>query len=131
MKNVLLIEPDPMIAYTTRRYFESLHCCVKVVNGGLAALEKLHHPYRLVVVNLDLPDLSGLVITRHLRQSKGPNSRTPVVIVTAHEDEQQKVRAYELGVKAFLYKPLTKELCQQLIDDLVLSASPPHYFLDN
>ncbi len=130
MKNVLLIEPNPMIAYTTRRFFESLHCCVNVVSSGLAALEKLHQAYRLVVVNLNLSDLSGLEIARHLRQSKGPNSKTPIVIVTTHEDVQQKVQAYELGVKGFLLKPLTKELCRQMIDDLVLSAAAPHYFLE-
>ncbi len=131
MKNVLLIEPDPKIAYTTRRFFESLHCCVNVVSSGLAALEKLPQTYRLIVMNLELLDLNGLEITRYLRQGKGPNSKTPIVIVTTHEDMQQKIQAYELGVKAFLLKPLTKELCRQLIDDLVLSAAAPHYFLEN
>jgi two-component system, OmpR family, KDP operon response regulator KdpE len=54
-----------------------------------------------IVLDLGLPDVSGLEVLRHLRAW----TRTPVVILTAVDDERHKATAFDLGADDYVTKP--------------------------
>ena len=88
---------------------------VVVVRDGAEALDYLFQrgkyadrPHGLpVVVLLDLkmPKVDGLEVLRHMREDPGLKM-VPVVMVTSSREEQDLVRSYQLGVNAYVVKPV-------------------------
>ncbi len=58
-------------------------------------------------------------------------SQTPILIATAHGDEKLKTEARNLELGGFLHKPVLYELCEQILNRLVLSQPPTGYFFEN
>jgi two-component system KDP operon response regulator KdpE len=75
---------------------------VETVENGRRALD-LAATWRphVIVLDLGLPDLDGLEIVRRIREW----SRTPIIVVSARDDEQGKVAALDLGADDYLTKP--------------------------
>jgi len=73
--------------------------CAATATEGLA-LARSHNP-DLVLLDLGLPDLDGMAVLRELRAW----SRKPVVILSARNQEKDKVRALDLGADDYLAKP--------------------------
>ena len=67
--------------------------------GGIEAIA-MHRP-DLVVLDLGLPDADGSSVLRQMREWSG----TPVIVLTARTDEQEKVRLLELGADDYVTKP--------------------------
>lgn len=66
-----------------------------------------------LILDIRLPGISGLKLQRQLAET---NSDMPIIFITAHEDEDQRVRALEAGAVAFLYKPFYEEALLNAID---------------
>lgn len=89
---------------------------------GLNAIESEHPD--LVILDLGLPDLDGFEVLRRIRV----NSKVPVLILTARDEESEKVRLLEAGANDYLSKPFgIKELIARikvLIRDIGYSPLP-------
>jgi DNA-binding response OmpR family regulator len=81
---------------------------------GAAGLKMalLQHP-ELILLDMNLPHMSGLEILSALRQA---DCRTPVIFMTVYGSEQVAVEAFRLGVRNYLSKPFTSEDVEQVID---------------
>lgn len=102
MKPILVIDDEPQIRRFLQIALEAEKYEVITANAGsegLAALA-LNQP-ALVILDLGLPDLSGLEVLRDLRQW----SQVPVIILSVQDQESQKVRALDLGANDYLTKP--------------------------
>lgn len=80
---------------------------VEVVASGRAAMERLSGDAAApdaVLLDVDLPDLSGLEVLRELAR-QGVTGRIPVVVYTASCDPTRRNRALGLGAAAFVEKP--------------------------
>lgn len=66
-----------------------------------------------LILDIRLPGISGLKLQRQLAET---NSDMPIIFITAHEDEDQRVQALEAGAVAFLYKPFYEEALLNAID---------------
>ena len=91
---ILLVEDEEDIASLVRAYLErDGFRVVWATRGteGLAALEQ--HEVRLAILDLQLPDADGFDVCRAIRAS----SSLPVVMLTAREDEVDRVTGLELG----------------------------------
>lgn len=128
---VLYVEDNQLMAAAMKRMFESLHCHIEIAGGMAAAFEKLDEPFNLVILDLGLPDGDGLTIARFIRRYPGAIRSTPIVILTAHGDEQQKETAFQMGCNAFLKKPLSTELCEELLQRFVQLPIDEMYFMEN
>jgi len=74
------------------------------VNGGEEALEYLRSErFDAVISDLQMPGMGGLGLMRHLAES---DTRIPVIIVTAHGDDDMRQRTLQVGAIAFLEKPV-------------------------
>ncbi len=56
-------------------------------------------------MDIGLPDISGIEVTKLIRQTKNVNCKTPIIALTAHASDYDKARCITSGVSDFLTKP--------------------------
>ena len=101
---ILLVEDEEDIASLVRAYLENDGFrVIWAARGadGVLALEQ--HEIRLAILDLQLPDADGLELCRMIRQS----SRLPIVIVTARDEEIDRITGLELGADDYVTKPFS------------------------
>ncbi len=76
-------------------------------------------PFDLVLLDLQMPVMSGLTIMRRLRSGPGVNAKTPVIAVTAHALPGQKDALIQAGFTTCLIKPILADRLYELINRLV------------
>lgn len=101
--NVLVVDTEPRLRATITLFLRNYGYHVSEAEDGGKALSHLDQdPYRLVILDLDLPDIPGIEILRTIR-SNYPN--LPVVILTGEASPDIIQEALELGVNDYLLKP--------------------------
>jgi two-component system phosphate regulon response regulator PhoB len=111
--DLLLVEDEPDLAEPLLFALRNDGHDVALVTDGASALDRLlgDNPPDLVLVDLMLPDMSGLEICRRIR-SHPTLGRMPVMAVTARADEYDKVVGFEAGVDDYITKPFSlREVC--------------------
>ena len=108
MKHILVVEDEAAIARLIRDYLEQAGFAVRVASSGedalvIAAASEID----LVILDLGLPGMDGLDVTRRLRR----NSTIPIIVVTARGEETDRIVGLELGADDYVVKPFSpKEL---------------------
>ena len=108
VKTVLVVDDEPQIVQLVRDYLEHGGFAVLTAGDGPTALRiaRTQRP-DLVVLDLGLPGLDGLDVTRSLRR----DGAVPIIMLTARGDESDKLVGLELGADDYLTKPFSpKEL---------------------
>lgn len=107
MKTILVVEDEPRIAALARDYLEHAGFAVLVSSDGSDALRqvKTRRP-ELVVLDLGLPGMDGLDVTREIRRDPA-HAALPIVILTARDDEIDKLLGLELGADDYITKPFS------------------------
>src|SRR6476469_6857176 len=104
MKTILVVDDEPKIADLARDYLEHAGFTVRTAADGEAALTAVRRDRPdLVVLDLGLPGLDGLDVTRAIRR----DSSLPVIMLTARDDELDKLLGLELGADDYLTKPFS------------------------
>ncbi len=108
MKTILVVDDEPKIVQFARDYLEHAGFSVQTAFNGKTALAMAHSAKPdLVVLDLGLPDMDGLDVTRSLR--KGGD--VPIIMLTARSEETDKLVGLELGADDYMTKPFSpKEL---------------------
>ena len=100
---VLVIEDEKRIADFLSRGLESAGYAVDVANTGNAAVELVHATeYDLVILDLGLPDIDGLQVLEKIRNRK---TVPPVLILSARDSVDDRVKGLEQGADDYLVKP--------------------------
>ena len=141
LKPILLVEDNPndleltLIALAKSQLANE----VVVVRDGAEALDYLHRQgeFReravgnpaVILLDLKLPKVDGLEVLREIRCTESLKS-IPVCMLTSSKEEQDVVRSYELGVNAYVVKPVDFTEFVRAIADLgifwaVLNEPPP------
>src|SRR6202790_5641230 len=108
MKHILVVDDEARIAEIARDYLQRAGFHVTTASNGADALTiaRSRHP-DLIVLDLGLPHMDGLDVTRALRKQ----SNVPIIMLTARVDERDKVIGLELGADDYVPKPFSpKEL---------------------
>ena len=110
MKTILVVDDEPKIVQVARDYLEHAGFTVLAAFDGKSALAAARSAKPdLVVLDLGLPDLDGLDVTRELRHAYA--SSTPIIMLTARGEETDKLVGLELGADDYVTKPFSpKEL---------------------
>jgi len=99
---VLIIEDEPQLRFALRRNLEQAGYAAREAEDGAGALRELGvFKPDIVLLDLMLPDMSGVDVCREIRR----NSETPIVVLSALEDEKTKVAALDEGADDYLTKP--------------------------
>jgi len=77
----------------------------------------------LVLLDLNLPDMSGTDILTKIKAEGSPLKRTPVVVLTTTDDKVEIQRCYDLGCNVYITKPVNYESFAQAIRQLGLFLS--------
>ena len=103
-RRILVVEDEESLAESIRYTLEQEGFTVTVAVDGRKAIERFRsdHP-DLVILDLMLPELSGLDVCRLIRQE----SNVPIVMVTAKDSEADKVAGLELGADDYVTKPFS------------------------
>src|SRR4030042_302276 len=110
MKTILVVDDEPKIVQVARDYLEHGGFSVLTAFDGKSALARARRAQPgLVVLDLGLPDLDGLDVTRALRHAYA--SSVPIIMLTARGEETDKLVGLELGADDYVTKPFSpKEL---------------------
>jgi DNA-binding response OmpR family regulator len=104
MARVLVVDDEPRIVQLVRDYLERAGFAVSTARDGREALMRARQDRPdLIVLDLGLPELDGLEVTRHLRRDSG----VPIIMLTARDEETDKVVGLELGADDYVTKPFS------------------------
>ena len=109
---ILLVEDDPQIRRFLRTTLkDNAYNFIEVTSGQEAIRQVgLQHP-DLIILDLGLPDMDGLEVTQSLREW----TTTPILVLSARDQEQDKVKALDAGADDYLTKPFgTSELLARM-----------------
>ena len=108
MKTILIVDDEPKIVQLARDYLEHAGFAVITAPDGKAALISVRsNKPDLIVLDLGLPQLDGLDVTRSIRK----DSNVPIIMLTARAEETDKLIGLELGADDYITKPFSpKEL---------------------
>jgi len=108
MKTILIVDDEPKIVQLARDYLEHAGFSTLTAADGKSALASVRtHQPDLIVLDLGLPQLDGLDVTRSIRK----DSNVPIIMLTARSEETDKLIGLELGADDYITKPFSpKEL---------------------
>jgi len=101
---ILLVEDEPSIASLVRAYLERDSYKVVWASNGTDALAALdRHQIRMVILDVGLPDIDGFEVCRRIRK----RSQVPILMLTARDEEPDRVAGLELGADDYITKPFS------------------------
>jgi DNA-binding response OmpR family regulator len=101
---ILVVDDEPKITQLVRDYLERAGFAVVAARDGREALMRARGERPdLVILDLGLPQLDGLDVTRQLRR----DSDLPIIMLTARDDESDKLVGLELGADDYVTKPFS------------------------
>lgn len=101
---ILVVDDEPSIREVVSIYLGRAGYRVLVAEDGQTALEILEQePPDLVVLDLMLPEVDGLEITRHLRAG----GDIPIIMLTARREETDRILGLEMGADDYIVKPFS------------------------
>jgi two-component system cell cycle response regulator CtrA len=117
---VLLIEDDRMTARSIELMLQAGGFLVEAVTAGEDGVDLAEvYDFDIILLDLNLPDVSGLEVLRTLRRGK---NNTPVLILTGALEIESKVKALKLGADDYLTKPFHKDELVARIQAIVRRA---------
>jgi len=101
---VLLVEDEPSVGELVRAYLTRDGYRVIWVRSGEEALAELdRHPVRMVLLDIGLPGKDGFDVCREMRAK----SQVPILMLTARDEEPDRVVGLEVGADDYLSKPFS------------------------
>jgi DNA-binding response OmpR family regulator len=105
-KSILVVEDEPSIAEVVCLYLRQAGYQVQAIGDGRSALERLEkHIPDLVVMDLMLPGVDGLSLTRWLRE----RSDVPIIMLTSRREEMDRIAGLEMGADDYVVKPFSPQ----------------------
>ncbi len=105
--HLLVVEDDARLGRSLKRLLEGDRHLVELVTTGVEALEVAESDgIEMVVLDVGLPDLSGLEVARHLRDA---GSQLPILMLTARDAVPDRVAGLNSGADDYLVKPFAYE----------------------
>lgn len=111
MYSILIVEDDIIInggikVFLEKQGYETVSVC-----SLSEAKEKLKKTFSLVLLDINLPDGSGLELCKEIRQ----NGDTPVIFLTANDTEENMIEGFEYGCDDYISKPFSVGVLEQRI----------------
>ena len=106
--NVLVVEDEVRMAELLRQGLEEEGFSVTVAGNGAAALDIAQtFPFDVIVLDVMLPGMDGFTVARRLRESR---NRTPILMLTARDTNQDVIAGLNLGADDYVTKPFSFEI---------------------
>jgi two-component system, sensor histidine kinase len=120
---ILIVDDEPNNRQVLEQALGALGHVTSSAPNGSAALEQLARTrFDALLLDLHMPQMSGLEALRRLRRGTGPNCETPAVCVTADVLTRRPDAYFDLGFQAFLAKPVQIAKLAAVIDKVTASS---------
>ncbi len=117
MSTLLLIDDEHAIQHAFQRAFNKTNVNVEVASNGQEGITLTRESRPdVIVVDVGLPDMSGLVVYRRLLEF---DTQTPVIFITGHGSTETAIEAVQMGAFDYLFKPLELQEVRSLVDQAV------------
>ncbi len=120
-KNILVADDDAINQFVVKHALTTLGANVETVNNGEEAVEKMTtNDYTLVLMDIQMPGMTGYEATDYVRNKL--NNNTPIIAMTAFALNGEEDRCIELGMNGYVSKPFTTEKLSATIE-MILNAT--------
>lgn len=120
-QRVLVIDDDVELCHLLSQYLAGEGFAVESVHTGLKGVERaLSGEHAIVVLDVMLPEMKGFEVLRRVRAQ----SRTPVLMLTARGDDQDRILGLEMGADDYLPKPFNPRELSARIEAVLRRARP-------
>lgn len=121
MAKILLVEDDRSLAQNIRSWLLEEHHTVEVVHDGIKALEFIKaFKFDLIILDWNMPELTGISVVQTMRQSA---DITPVMMLTARNELNDKEEGFSKGADDYLTKPFHQRELNARIKALLRRAA--------
>ncbi len=112
MKRILVVEDHVEISRVVIKYLEQEGYQVDLAENGIEALEIFEEQdFQLVLLDVMMPGLNGFEVLQAMRKT----SEVPVIIITAKQDESDRLYGFDLGADDYVVKPFSpRELMRRV-----------------
>lgn len=127
---ILIVDDEALIRDVIREYAQSLGFQTDEADNGNMALEKLkHNTYDLLILDIMMPEMDGFSMLEKLPKER----QIPTIILSARDQEIDKLHGFELGIDDYLAKPFSPKELMARINAVMRRTKQNHkvYKLDN
>ena len=122
---VLVVEDNMTNRAVIKGLIENLGVCVDTAQNGWEAIEKAQtQAYTIIFMDLQMPEMDGMDISRRIRESGGPCADTFIVALTADVEEHTIESCREAGMNEYLPKPVGKHVVRRIFELLEQTPDP-------
>lgn len=124
---VLLVEDDVIVQKVHKIMLERAGCKVEIAKDGQQALDMFKRNYDLIFMDVGLPGISGLEITRKMREQEAQTQQhIPIIAMTAYVHEEDRNNCLAVGMDEVATKPISPAALKELLDRWIskISAVP-------
>ena len=117
-RRVLVVEDNAVNRELAVTYLRRWGCTVDIAENGVVAVEKAAaHHYDLILMDLQMPQMSGIEATSRIRRNlRGPNSRTLIVAFTATNPEDNVADVDAAGFDDYISKPIDPGKLREILE---------------
>lgn len=114
---ILLVEDEPLVQQVHLMMLQELNCDVTLAENGQRALEHTAtNKYDVIFMDIELPDINGIDVTREIRHSSAPETgKCRIIALTAYIDSTVKNDCVRAGMDCVESKPVCIERLGELI----------------
>jgi len=103
--NILIVEDDKKIVNFVQTGLNKEHYIIDIASSGTVALEKAtSNKYSLIILDVRIPEINGVEVCRRIRKAK---INTPILMLSALNDIEDRVRGLDAGADDYLTKPFS------------------------
>jgi len=107
LQKILIIEDETTIQSVLKELLTNAGYSVSVADDGVAGIQTfLNESYDLVLLDVMMPKLDGYAVCKRVRET----SDTPIIMLTALDDEQAQIKAFEMKADDYITKPFSLKL---------------------
>lgn len=119
---ILVVEDVPAIQIVNREFLKILGCTVEVVGTGLEAVQMAQAPYALVLLDIGLPDISGLEVAQKIRANERLQAGAPKILIALTSFGSVVCKeCMAAGCDDFYIKPMSLDLLAKILKRWLVS----------
>ncbi|MBN1595967.1 response regulator [candidate division FCPU426 bacterium] len=122
-QNILMVEDNAINRQLMMTLLSKRGAAVTEAENGVQALKYVQqHPYDIILMDIQMPQMDGLETTRAIRRlESGTDRHIPIIAMTAHALQEDRDQCLEAGMDDYLSKPINRQEFFELLD----KYSPP------
>jgi two-component system, sensor histidine kinase and response regulator len=127
---ILLADDNPMNLDLTARLLKKKGHEVTTAENGKEAVDRfLEDTFDIILMDLEMPLISGIEAARQIRAKEKASAidtpdYTPIVAMTAHDQETERTACLVVGMDGFISKPIDIKALNQTIQEIIEGSQP-------